>query len=146
MELFAWMSRDEPCFVLFSIPLRGVKIILPMIRNFRLLRYALLQQKCGVSCACGWYRQQSILERESSGLAFAPVDRSLTLSSFYKVTEKKTKIFLTLFLNCYVVISGFFCWPANRDNSEQNHFSCSLGVTWNVQFSALEPLSNPHNC
>lgn len=47
----------------------------------------------------------------------------------FKVTEKKKKIFFILFLNCCVVISGFFCWPANRDNSEQNHFSHSLGVT-----------------
>lgn len=56
--------------------------MLHIIRNFRLLGYAVLQQKHGVFCACDWRQQQSILEEESTGLVFAPVDKSLTSSSF----------------------------------------------------------------
>lgn len=114
------MSWDRPCFLLFPVPLKGVKITLQMIRNFLLLHYSLLQQKCGVSCACGWHWQQSILVRQLSGLAFAPIDGSPTSSSFWSYREKE-KFFFTLFPHCCVVTSGFSCWPADRDYSKQNH-------------------------
>lgn len=100
------MSWDRPCFVLFSAPLKGVKITLQMIRNFLLLHYALLLQKCGASCACGWHWQQSFLERELSGLAFASVDGCLTSSSFWSYREREKSVLLC-FLTAVMPLQGF---------------------------------------
>lgn len=104
------MRWDKPCFVLFPVPLKGVKIT----HDRELPASALCFVAAKVWCVlCLWL---ALVAKHSWKriVRFGICSRGWMsyLLIIFKLQRKK-KIFFTLFPNCWVVTSGFSCWPAN---------------------------------